>query len=103
MEPGAFCSGPGRVGQKTTERPMLARFAKAAIVPAALALLAAGCTDGSIKDFAPRASMSLPSAVLKRMAEKGMPKTSPIMARIFKEEGKLEIWKQKSNGRYDII
>jgi murein L,D-transpeptidase YafK len=82
---------------------MLARFAKAAIVPAALALLAAGCTDSSIKDFAPRASMSLPSAVLKRMAEKGMPKTSPIMARIFKEEGKLEIWKQKSNGRYDII
>ena len=25
------------------------------------------------------------------------------MARIFKEEGKLEIWKQKTNGRYDII
>ena len=25
------------------------------------------------------------------------------MARIFKEEGKLEIWKQKTNGRYDLI
>ena len=25
------------------------------------------------------------------------------MARIFKEEGKLEIWKQKTNGRYDMI
>jgi murein L,D-transpeptidase YafK len=82
---------------------MLARFAKAAIVPAAVGLLAAGCTDASIKDFAPRASMSLSSAVLKRMAERGMQKNSPIMARIFKEEGKLEIWKQKTNGRYDII
>jgi murein L,D-transpeptidase YafK len=47
--------------------------------------------------------MSLPSAVLKRMAEKGMDKKAPIMGRIFKEEGKLEIWKQKTNGRYDII
>ena len=28
---------------------------------------------------------------------------SPVMARIFKEEGKLEIWKQKTNGRYDMI
>ena len=32
-----------------------------------------------------------------------MSRTSPIMARIFKEEGKLEIWKQKTNGRYDLI
>jgi murein L,D-transpeptidase YafK len=84
---------------------MLARHARAAVLLATVAapLLAAGCTDSSIKDFAPRASMSLPSAILKRMAEKDMPKNSPIMARIFKEEGKLEIWKQKTNGRYDII
>jgi murein L,D-transpeptidase YafK len=82
---------------------MLARSARAAIVPAAFALLA-GCTDSSIKDFAPKAaSMSLPSAILKQMADKGMQKNAPIMARIFKEEGKLEIWKQKTNGRYDII
>ena len=32
-----------------------------------------------------------------------MTRTSPVMARIFKEEGKLEIWKQKTNGRYDLI
>ena len=25
------------------------------------------------------------------------------MARIFKEEGKVEVWKQKTNGRYDMI
>jgi murein L,D-transpeptidase YafK len=37
------------------------------------------------------------------MKAKGMNKTSPILARVFKEEGKLEIWKQKTNGRYDII
>ena len=32
-----------------------------------------------------------------------MTRSSPVMARIFKEEGKLEIWKQKTNGRYDMI
>ena len=32
-----------------------------------------------------------------------MSRNSPVMARIFKEEGKLEIWKQKTNGRYDMI
>jgi murein L,D-transpeptidase YafK len=37
------------------------------------------------------------------MKTKGMARTSPVMARIFKEEGKLEIWKQKTNGRYDLI
>jgi len=31
-----------------------------------------------------------------------MTTTSPIMVRIFKEESKLEIWKQKDNGRYDL-
>lgn len=84
---------------------MLPRFARAAFLLATVAtpLVVGGCSESSIKDFAPRASMSLPSAVLKRMAEKGMPKTAPIMARIFKEEGKLEIWKQKNNGRYDVI
>jgi murein L,D-transpeptidase YafK len=37
------------------------------------------------------------------MKAKGMVRTSPVMARIFKEEGKLEIWKAKTNGRYDIV
>ena len=32
-----------------------------------------------------------------------MNRNSPVMARIFKEEGKLEIWKQKTTGRYDMI
>lgn len=84
---------------------MLARFARAAFLLATVAtpLVVAGCSESSIKDFAPKASMSLPSAVLKRMAEKGMQRNAPIMARIFKEEGKLEIWKQKNNGRYDVI
>ena len=37
------------------------------------------------------------------MKAKGMVRTSSVMARIFKEEGKLEIWKAKTNGRYDMV
>ena len=37
------------------------------------------------------------------MARKGMSRESPILGRIFKEEGKLEIWKQTKTGRYAVI
>ena len=32
-----------------------------------------------------------------------MVRTSSMMVRIFKEEGKLEIWKAKTDNRYDMI
>ncbi len=81
---------------------MLTSFARAGLLIGAIAL--AGCTDSSIGDFAPQhANRQLPPKVLQAMKAKGMNKTSPILARVFKEEGKLEIWKQKTNGRYDLI
>lgn len=62
----------------------------------------AGC-NGSLDDMAPAAaSKELSSKRVAELRAKGMAVTSPIMVRIFKEEGKLEVWKQKSNGRYDI-
>jgi murein L,D-transpeptidase YafK len=85
---------------------MLTRFARAGLLIGALggAIALAGCTDSSIGDFAPQhANRQLPPKIQQAMKAKGMNKTSPILVRVFKEEGKLEIWKQKTNGRYDII
>ena len=62
-----------------------------------------GCNEQSIKDFAPKDGRSLPASILKKMSAMGMKRDAPIVARIFKEEGKLEIWKQKSNGRYAMV
>ncbi|MDE1156868.1 MAG: murein L,D-transpeptidase [Neorhizobium sp.] len=45
----------------------------------------------------------LPDTVLADMQKKDMPRNSPIMIRILKEEGKLEIWKAKADNRFDII
>lgn len=66
------------------------------------ALLLAGCTDTGIDDFAPKAEKPLPEKLVQSMRAKGMTRTSPIMLRIFKEEGVLEVWKQKDNGRFDL-
>lgn len=80
---------------------MMARIARTGLLFAALAL--AGCNENSVSDFVPNVGKSLPSKILTEMSAKGMNRDAPVLARIFKEEGKLEVWKQKTNGRYDII
>ncbi len=82
---------------------MIARFFRAGLMIAALAV--AGCTGTNLEHVAggAKAEKQLPAKILTAMKAKGMTRTSPVMARIFKEEGKLEIWKQKTNGRYDMI
>ena len=62
----------------------------------------AGCTESTLGDVSPKAIKQLPPELVQSMRAKGMSTTSPIMVRIFKEESKLEIWKQKDNGRYDL-
>src|SRR5690606_8152040 len=73
---------------------------KAGLLVCALAL--AGCNE-TFEDIAPKAEKQIHPELVKVMTAKGMSRTSPIMARIFKEEAKLEIWKQKNNGRYDLL
>jgi murein L,D-transpeptidase YafK len=80
---------------------MFAKLARTGILLAALGV--AGCNDSSMKDFAPQANKQLPDKILADMKAKGMIRTSSVMARIFKEEGKLEIWKAKTSGRYDMV
>jgi murein L,D-transpeptidase YafK len=81
---------------------MFAKFARTSLLIAALGI--AGCTDSSVNDFVPQyADKQLPQKILAEMKAKDMDKNAPIMARIFKEENTVEIWKQKRNGRYDII
>lgn len=79
---------------------MNAKFRALAVV-AALGVLSA--CQASLEDIAPKAEKKLPEKVVMAMKAKGMTRSSPIMVRIFKEEGKLEVWKQKDTGRYDII
>ncbi len=80
----------------------------------ALALLVAtalsGCNDtlesaGSVdlSKVKNKVEQPLPARIVADMQAKNMPRTSPIMIRIYKEEGKLEIWKAKADNRFDVI
>ncbi|WP_163265756.1 L,D-transpeptidase family protein [Chelativorans alearense] len=80
---------------------MKSRIARAALLTVGLAL--AGCSGESLEDIAPKAERQLPAAIVQTMKAKGISKGAPIMMRIFKEEGVLEVWKQKQNGRYDLV
>ena len=79
---------------------MTARFLHAGMILAGLAL--AGC-NANLEDIAPASSGRLSPALVQEMKAKGMSVGSPIMVRIFKEESVLEVWKQKDNGRYDLV
>lgn len=78
---------------------MIRSFIKPVLIVSALAL--AGCTD--TLESAGKAERPLPPEILQSMKAKGMTRTAPVMVRIFKEEGVLEVWKQKDTGRYDIV
>ena len=41
--------------------------------------------------------------MLALLEQKNMPKDSPILVRIFKEESELEVWKQDTTGRYELL
>jgi murein L,D-transpeptidase YafK len=79
--------------------PLWRTLAASAAIASAIALT--GCqTDGV--DIA-KAMRPLSPQMLALLEKKGMSKESPILARIFKEESELEIWKQDSTGHLALL
>ena len=58
---------------------------------------------GSAKPLPAKATKELPPELLSLLRQKKMPKNSPILLRIFKEEAELEVWKQDITGRFQIL
>jgi murein L,D-transpeptidase YafK len=93
---------PRPMETKTIFMPLIANVARAGLLIATL--MVAGCNEQTtFTDLSPKANKQLSPKVVAEMKAKGMQRNAPIMARVFKEEGKVEIWKQKTNGRYDVI
>ncbi len=67
-----------------------------------LVSLLAAC-QGGIDDLAPKANKPLPAKILAKMKAKGMEKNSPVYFRLFKDEHVVEVWKQKVNGKFEMI
>jgi murein L,D-transpeptidase YafK len=50
-----------------------------------------------------KATMELSRELLSLLQQKKMPKYSPILVRVFKEESELEIWKQDTTGHFQFL
>jgi murein L,D-transpeptidase YafK len=50
-----------------------------------------------------KATKKLPPELLALLQQKKMPVQSPILVRVFKEEAELEVWKQDTTGRFQIL
>ena len=50
-----------------------------------------------------KVTMELSRELLSLLQQKKMPKHSPILVRIFKEESELEVWKQDTTGHFQIL
>src|ERR1700728_1798883 len=72
-----------------------------AVLAGALAL--AGCYGGGGYEVPTRAMKELSPQMLAMLDQKSMPKESPILVRIFKEESELEVWKQDTSGRFQVL
>jgi murein L,D-transpeptidase YafK len=55
------------------------------------------------KELPTKATKELPPELLSLLRQKKMPQHSPILVRIFKEEAELEVWKQDTTGRFEIL
>jgi murein L,D-transpeptidase YafK len=69
----------------------------------AAALTPVACLGGDSNQLPTRATKELPPALLALLRQKKMPKHSPIILRIFKEEAELEVWKQDTTGHFQLL
>jgi murein L,D-transpeptidase YafK len=61
------------------------------------------CLGENSNQLPVRATKELPAELLSLLRQKKMPKHSPILVRIFKEEAELEVWKQDTTGRFELL
>jgi murein L,D-transpeptidase YafK len=61
------------------------------------------CFGESSNPLPAKATRELPPGLLSLLRQKKMPKYSPIVVRVFKEEAELEVWKQDSSGLFQLL
>jgi murein L,D-transpeptidase YafK len=67
------------------------------------ALSPATCLGENSNRLPAKATKELPPELLSLLRQKKMPKYSPILVRVFKQEAELEVWKQDTTGLFKIL
>jgi murein L,D-transpeptidase YafK len=81
--------------------PIRALVLSAAILAGALMPLR--CLGEDSNQLPAKATKEVPPELLSLFQQKHMPKHSPILLRIFKEEAELEVWKQDVTGHFQLV
>jgi len=80
---------------------VVSAFVLTALVAGALAPVR--CFGEESSQLPAKATKELSPELLALLAQKHMPKHSPILVRVFKEESELEVWKQDTTGHFQIL
>lgn len=79
---------------------------KAFVIMAFAATMLSACQQEDVLDVSRlqgKPELRLTNATLSRMKALNMDRNSPIMIRIFKEEGVMEVWKANTSNRYALL
>ena len=78
-----------------------------------LAVAAAGCTNETLDSFdkvdvdirkvSSKTGYQLSSSIIGKLASMNIDRSAPMMLRIFKEEGRLELWKADRANRFQLV
>jgi murein L,D-transpeptidase YafK len=93
---------PTRATKESPPKPPIGTHAGAGLKPAP-APATKEQPPQATKQLPARATKELPPELLALLRQKNMPKHSPILVRIFKEEAELEVWKQDTTGRFQLL
>jgi murein L,D-transpeptidase YafK len=74
-----------------------------ALMAVSAAALVAGCDDFDNTTASGRANAPIPAQTLAKMNQIGTTASAPVLIRAYKQEAELEIWKQKSDGKYALL
>ena len=82
-----------------------AKLFRAFVLSAALAgaLTPLQCLAEDANQLPEKATRELPPALLSLLHQKKMPKNSPIILRVFKEEAEIEVWKQDTTRHFQFL
>jgi murein L,D-transpeptidase YafK len=61
------------------------------------------CLGQGTRELPAKATQALSPELLSLLRQNHMPKHSPILLRVFKEESELEVWKQDTTGHFQIL
>jgi murein L,D-transpeptidase YafK len=96
---------PGKVPRFGGVALIRAKLFRAFVLSAALAgaLTPLQCLAEDTNPLPEKATRELPPALLSLLHQKKMPKNSPIILRVFKEEAEIEVWKQDTTRHFQFL